>query len=80
MRIHLEELTMTFFLCRYPLNLEGTSSNRFDIPEGTPKKLAFAYRVKLPDRVTCTHCVIQWIYFAREYQIHLIKLKLNIIL
>merc|ERR1712137_1357621 len=51
---------------RYPLNLEGTSSNRFDIPEGTPKKLAFAYRVKLPDGVTCTHCVIQWIYFARN--------------
>jgi len=51
---------------RYPLNLEGSSSNRFDIPEGTPKKLAFTYRVKLPDGVTCTHCVIQWIYFARN--------------
>ena len=69
------ELTV-LFVRRYPLNLEGSSSNRFDIPEGTPKKLAFTYRVKLPDGVTCTHCVIQWIYFAREYHIY-IPLTIN---
>lgn len=51
---------------RYPLTIKGRSSNRFDIPEGTPKKVGFNYQVKLPDGVTCTNCVIQWIYFARN--------------
>jgi len=49
---------------KYPLTLEGKSTSRFQIPEDTKKQEIFNYRVKLPDGVTCTHCVIQWIYYT----------------
>lgn len=50
----------------YPLFLSGTRENRFYIPheEKTKKKGTFKYRVKLPDRVTCTQCVMQWTYYT----------------
>ncbi|XP_046630908.1 uncharacterized protein LOC124310859 [Daphnia pulicaria] len=49
---------------KYPLYLEGSTSHRFQIPEDTKRQETFKYRVKLPDGVTCTRCVIQWIYFT----------------
>ena len=49
---------------RYPLYLEGQSTYRFDIPQNIGKHVILKYRVKLPDKVTCTHCVIQWIHYA----------------
>ena len=45
---------------RYPLYLEGKKTSRFVIPPGTKKQETIKYRVKLPDGVTCTRCVIQW--------------------
>nr|XP_053647621.1 uncharacterized protein LOC128699121 [Cherax quadricarinatus] len=49
---------------QYPLPLEGTSDFRFIIPEDSPKAGVFTWKVKLPDGVTCSACVIQWTYFA----------------
>jgi len=48
----------------YPLMVEGLSSPRYTIPESTGKQAILNYHVKLPDGITCTHCVIQWIYYA----------------
>ena len=47
---------------RYPLYLEGKSTYRYQIPADSKKQETFNYRVKLPDGVTCTRCVIQWYY------------------
>ena len=49
---------------KYPLYLEGESSYRFNIPEDSAKQETFNYKVKLPDGVTCSQCVIQWIYYT----------------
>lgn len=49
---------------KYPLYLEGSDSYRFHIPEDSAKQETFKYNVKLPDGVTCSQCVIQWIYYA----------------
>lgn len=49
---------------RYPLYISGTRENRFYIPHETKKKGTFRYRVRLPPRVTCTQCVMQWTYYT----------------
>lgn len=49
---------------RYPLYLTGTSEVRYTIPPESGKKEIFRYRVKLPRRVTCTQCVLQWTYYT----------------
>ncbi|XP_029710470.1 uncharacterized protein LOC115255700 [Aedes albopictus] len=49
---------------RYPLYLSGTSEVRYTIPPESGKKEIFRYRVKLPRRVTCTQCVLQWTYYT----------------
>jgi len=55
---------LILYFNRYPLYLEGESSYRFHIPEDSAKQETFNYKVKLPDGVTCSQCVIQWIYFT----------------
>lgn len=47
--------------------LEGQSTYRFQIPEDTKRQETFNYRVKLPDGVTCSRCVLQWIYFTGQF-------------
>jgi len=37
---------------------------KFIIPKGTKKKQIFVYKVKLPEGITCSHCVLQWTYRA----------------
>ena len=49
---------------KHPLYLEGKSTYRFQIPDNTNRQETFNYRVKLPDGVTCSRCVIQWIYYT----------------
>ncbi len=55
---------LILYFNRYPLYLEGESSYRFHIPEDSAKQETFNYKVKLPDGVTCSQCVIQWIYYT----------------
>ncbi|KAK4030565.1 Uncharacterized protein APZ42_023344 [Daphnia magna] len=49
---------------KYPLYLEGQSTYQFLIPDDSERHVVFKYRVKLPNQVTCTHCIIQWIHYA----------------
>ncbi|EFX74850.1 hypothetical protein DAPPUDRAFT_306952 [Daphnia pulex] len=49
---------------KYPLYLEGQSTYKFTIPEDSAKHAILKYRVKLPNQVTCTACVIQWVHYA----------------
>ncbi|XP_063868498.1 uncharacterized protein LOC135104810 [Scylla paramamosain] len=51
-------------LDQYALPIEGTTETRFVIPQESSKTETFRWRVKLPDGVTCTNCVVQWKYFA----------------
>ncbi|KAK7084655.1 hypothetical protein SK128_024301 [Halocaridina rubra] len=49
---------------QYPLMIKGTDEIRFVIPEDSKKQEIFRWRVKLPEGITCSYCVIQWKYFA----------------
>lgn len=49
---------------KYPLELSDGSGVRFVIPEDTKKTEIFNWKVKLPEGVSCTNCVIRWKYFA----------------
>lgn len=49
---------------KYPLPLSDNSGLLFEIPEDTKKTETFRWKVKLPDGVTCNHCVIRWKYYA----------------
>ncbi|XP_066154070.1 uncharacterized protein [Euwallacea fornicatus] len=49
---------------RYPLHLAGTRNVSFIIPEDGVKKAVFRYQVQLPPYVTCTQCVLRWIYYT----------------
>ncbi|CAG9767799.1 unnamed protein product [Ceutorhynchus assimilis] len=49
---------------RFPLYLTGTKDVSFQIPEDEAKKAVFRYQVQLPPYVTCTQCVLRWIYFT----------------
>ncbi|XP_037775664.1 LOW QUALITY PROTEIN: uncharacterized protein LOC119572628, partial [Penaeus monodon] len=51
-------------LSQYVLPLEGTYETRFIIPEDSKKYEIFKWRVKLPEGITCSHCVLRWKYFA----------------
>lgn len=51
-------------LFSYPLYLEGQSTYRYTIPENSKKHEIIKYRVQLPEGVTCSHCVIQWMHYA----------------
>ncbi|CAL4064994.1 unnamed protein product [Meganyctiphanes norvegica] len=42
----------------------GQSGIRFVIPEDSKKVEIFRWKVKLPDGVTCSNCVLHWKYFA----------------
>lgn len=42
------------------LPLAETNSERYYIPQGTPKSAILKYKVSLPKGVTCSQCVIQW--------------------
>merc|ERR1711962_173814 len=46
------------------VNTPGQSGYRFIIPEDTKKVEIFRWKVKLPDGITCSNCVIHWKYFA----------------
>ncbi|XP_074093831.1 uncharacterized protein LOC141524055 [Cotesia typhae] len=49
---------------KYPLYLSGIREPAFIIPEDSPKKAIFNYRVTLPPFITCSQCVIQWNYLT----------------
>ncbi|CAG9803569.1 unnamed protein product [Chironomus riparius] len=49
---------------RYPLLITKTREVRYFIPSESRKQETFHYRVRLPQGVTCTHCVIQWTYYT----------------
>ncbi|XP_076039285.1 uncharacterized protein LOC143024375 [Oratosquilla oratoria] len=50
---------------QYTLELADEPGNtKFIIPEDSKKTEYFIHKVKLPDGVTCTQCVLQWKYFA----------------
>ncbi|XP_042216048.1 uncharacterized protein LOC121862120 [Homarus americanus] len=49
---------------RYVLPVVDTGKTSFIIPEDSPKTIVFKWKVKLPEGITCTNCVIQWKYFA----------------
>ncbi|XP_045123188.1 uncharacterized protein LOC123511404 [Portunus trituberculatus] len=51
-------------LDQYTLPMEGTTETRFVIPQDSKKTEIFKWRVKLPDGVVCSNCVLQWKYFA----------------
>ncbi|ROT74822.1 hypothetical protein C7M84_006684 [Penaeus vannamei] len=51
-------------LNQYVLPLEDTHETRFVIPQDSKKSEIFKWRVKLPEGVTCSHCVLRWKYFA----------------
>lgn len=51
-------------LDQHPLQIEGTNEVRFVIPEESKKIETFFWKVKLPEGITCSNCVIQWKYFA----------------
>ena len=52
----------------YPLFLADTPTHRYEISQDTEygKGAIFNYRLRLPKGVTCTHCIIQWIYYTGE--------------
>ena len=47
---------------KYPLYLANSDSTKFWIPENSKKKDTFKYKVKLPNDVVCSQCVVQWTY------------------
>ncbi|KAH1009354.1 uncharacterized protein LOC109539607 [Dendroctonus ponderosae] len=49
---------------RFPLYLTETKDVAFVIPEDGVKKAVFRYQVQLPPYVTCTQCVLRWIYYT----------------
>ncbi|XP_065558115.1 uncharacterized protein LOC136025946 [Artemia franciscana] len=49
---------------KYPLRIAGTNTTRYEISKDTPKKGTFKYRIQLPPKVTCSHCIIQWTYYT----------------
>ncbi|XP_060528858.1 uncharacterized protein LOC132703549 [Cylas formicarius] len=49
---------------KYPLRLTGTDDVAFQIPEDGVKKAVFRYQVTLPPYVTCTQCVLRWVYYT----------------
>lgn len=49
---------------RYPLLVTNTRDVRYLIPSQSRKQETFVYKVKLPQGVTCTQCVIQWTYYT----------------
>lgn len=49
---------------RYPLLVTKTKDVGYYIPNESRKQETFHYRVKLPQGVTCTQCVIQWTYYT----------------
>ncbi|KAF2353622.1 Cellulose/chitin-binding protein N-terminal [Trinorchestia longiramus] len=51
-------------LAQYQLPLADGSGPVFVIPENSSKSEIFRWKVKLPEDVTCSHCVIRWKYFA----------------
>ncbi|XP_071533383.1 uncharacterized protein [Panulirus ornatus] len=61
---HPKEIITQECLDQYTLPLEGTTETKFIIPKDSKKKEVFTWKVKLPDGVTCSNCVIQWKYFA----------------
>lgn len=48
----------------FPLNVAGTRDVKYIIPEDGTKKAVFKYRLVLPPYVTCTQCVLKWVYFT----------------
>ncbi|XP_050735572.1 uncharacterized protein LOC127008070 [Eriocheir sinensis] len=51
-------------LDQHVLPMENTIETKFVIPKESKKSEIFRWRVKLPDGITCTNCVLQWKYFA----------------
>ncbi|XP_076266066.1 uncharacterized protein LOC143199828 [Rhynchophorus ferrugineus] len=50
---------------RFPLYLSGPEkSTAFIIPEDGVKKAVFRYQVRLPAYITCTQCVMRWVYYT----------------
>ncbi|KAL1495082.1 hypothetical protein ABEB36_010556 [Hypothenemus hampei] len=60
---HKQEASIDCF-DRYPLYLAGSKEIAFVIPEDGVKKAVFRYQVQLPPYVTCTQCVLRWIYYT----------------
>lgn len=60
---HKQEASVECF-DRYPLHLAGTKQVAFIIPEDGVKKAVFRYQVQLPAYLTCTQCVLRWIYYT----------------
>ncbi|XP_066988123.1 uncharacterized protein [Macrobrachium rosenbergii] len=59
-----KEIITQACLDQYPLKIDGTNDYHFVIPQDSKKTEIFKWRVKLPDDVTCSNCVLQWTYFA----------------
>jgi len=49
---------------RYPLQMADGSGPEFVIPEDSKKTEIFTWKVKLPEGVSCAHCVVRWTYAA----------------
>ena len=49
---------------RHPLFLANEDSTKFYIPKDSKKKDTFKYKVKLPNNVVCSQCVLQWTYWT----------------
>jgi hypothetical protein len=49
---------------KHPLNLANEDSTKFFIPKDSKKKDTFKYKIKLPNNVVCSQCVLQWTYWT----------------
>lgn len=47
---------------KYPLIVSETGEEEFVIPPETMKQGTLLYKVRLPQGVTCSQCVLQWTY------------------
>ena len=47
---------------KHPLYLANEDSTKFFIPQDSKKKDTFKYKIKLPNNVVCSQCVLQWTY------------------
>ncbi|XP_068209499.1 uncharacterized protein [Palaemon carinicauda] len=59
-----KEIITQACLDQHVLKIEGTGETQFVIPQESKKKEIFRWKVKLPEGITCSNCVIQWTYYA----------------